>query len=262
MPVRADRPLIGVSSSELREARSTRPVDQGEPRQHEIALSLTYPEALDRGRGLPVILPPIEPDGVPDLVSRLSGLMLSGGPDIHPSAYGAAVDPHLGPTEPELDHFELALVREADARGMPILAICRGMQALNIVRGGTLHQHLPDVTGDKIEHRQTDPGERPTHWISLAPRSDLARTLGRTRAKVNSFHHQAIDQLGEGLRESAWAADGTIEAVEDPRRAFVCAVQWHAESLAHRPEQAAMFAAFVAACRAYERSARSLARAA
>ena len=262
MPVTSDRPLIGVSSSELREAKTTHPLDQGEPRQHEIALSLTYPEALDNARGLPVILPPIEPEGVSALVSRLSGLMLSGGPDIHPSAYGAPVDPHLGPTEPELDHFELALVREADARGMPMLAICRGMQALNIVRGGTLYQHLPDVVGDKIDHRQTAPGERPTHWISLAPRAQLATTMGRTRAKVNSFHHQAIDRLGEGLRETAWASDGTIEAVEDPQRPFVQAVQWHAESLAQRPEQAALFAAFVAACRNYERRARPLSRAA
>jgi putative glutamine amidotransferase len=256
------RPLIGVSTSELREAKTVRPLAQGEPRQHEIALGLTYPEAVDHGGGLPVILPPIEPEGVPALVDRLSGLMLSGGPDLHPSAYGAEVDRNLGPTEPELDHFELELLREADARGMPILAICRGMQALNVARDGTLHQHLPDIRDGSIEHRQQAAGDRPTHWISLQRGSGLGATLDRTRSKVNSFHHQALHRVGAGLTEVAWAADGTIEAVEDPSRPFVVGVQWHAEALAHRPEQAALFAAFVAACRVYERSARPTARAA
>ena len=256
------RPLIGVSTSELREARTVRPLAQGEPRQHEIALGLDYPEAVDASGGLPVILPPIEPEGVADLVGRVSGLMISGGPDLHPSAYGAAVNRHLGPTEPELDHFELALLRSADALGMPILAICRGMQALNVARGGSLHQHLPDVVGTEIDHRQTVAGTRPTHWVSLQPDSGLAGTLGRGRSKVNSFHHQAIQRLGTGLTEVAWAADGTIEGVEDPSRPFLVGVQWHAESLAHRPEHRALFAAFVAACKRYERRARPFARAA
>jgi putative glutamine amidotransferase len=256
------RPLIGVSTSELREAKTVRPLDQGEPRQHEIALGLDYPETIDASGGLPVILPPIEPEGVAELVGRVSGLMLSGGPDLHPSAYGAAVDPHLGPTEPELDHFELALLRAADALAMPILAVCRGMQALNVARGGTLHQHLPDVVGTEIDHRQSIAGMRPTHWISLERDSFLAGTLGRGRSKVNSFHHQGLDRLGEGLTEVAWAADGTIEGVEDPTRPFVVGVQWHAEALAHRPEHRALFAAFIAACECYERNARPLARAA
>jgi putative glutamine amidotransferase len=253
------RPLIGVSTSELREARTVHPLAQGEPRQHEIALGLTYPEAVDDSGGLPVILPPIEPEGVPELMGRMSGLMLSGGPDLHPSAYGAAVDVNLGPTEPELDHFELALLRHADALDMPILAICRGMQALNVARGGTLIQHLPDVVGGAIDHRQEIVGTRPTHWIRLKAGSGLAATLGRSRSKVNSFHHQALQRVGEGLTEVAWASDGTIEAVEDPSRPFVVGVQWHAESLARRLEHGALFAAFVAACSVYERSARSLA---
>jgi putative glutamine amidotransferase len=260
--VPALRPLIGVSTSELREAKTVRPLAQGEPRQHEIALGLDYPEAVDDSGGLPVILPPIEPEGVRPLVARISGLMISGGPDLHPSAYGAAVDPNLGPTEPELDHFELALLREADRAGMPVLAICRGMQALNVARGGTLHQHLPDVVDGTIDHRQTVAGSRPTHWITLERRSQLATTLGRTRTKVNSFHHQSLDDLGEGLEPFAWSADGTIEGVEDASRPYVLGVQWHAEALAHRPEQGNLFAAFVAACRRYERSARPLARAA
>jgi putative glutamine amidotransferase len=260
--VPAVRPLIGVSTSELREAKTVRPLAQGEPRQHEIALGLDYPEVVDARGGLPVILPPIEPEGVRPLVARVSGLMLSGGPDLHPSAYDAAVHPQLGPTEPELDHFELALLREADAAGMPILAICRGMQALNVARGGTLHQHLPDVVGDGIEHRQTVAGTRPTHWITLERSSRVGATLDRGRTKVNSFHHQSLDDLGQGLTPVAWATDGTVEAVEDASRPFVIGVQWHAEALAHRPEHGRLFGAFVDACRRYERSARPLERAA
>ena len=236
------RPLIGVSTSELREARTVRPLDQGEPRQHEIALGLDYPEAVDASGGLPVILPPIEPEGVGDLVGRVSGLMLSGGPDLHPSAYGAPVDRNLGPTEPELDHFELALLREADALGMPILAICRGMQALNVARGGTLHQHLPDLVG----HDGHSPvsGGYGSHPVKVAAGSRLAGVLGhpgpQDEIAVPTHHHQAVDRLGEGLTATAWTADGVIEAVEfaaaDPDgpgrngSGFALAVQWHPEA--------------------------------
>jgi putative glutamine amidotransferase len=125
-----------------------------------------------------------------------------------------------------------------------------------------LHQHLPDVVDGSVEHRQQAPGERPTHWISLQPDSALATTLGRTRAKVNSFHHQAIDRLGDGLQATAWAADGTIEGIEDQAGSYVLGVQWHAEALARRPEQAGLFGSFITACRLYERSERSLGRAA
>ena len=242
------RPLIGVSTSELREARTVRPLAQGEPRQHEIALGLDYPESVDASGGLPVILPPIEPEGVGDLVSRVSGLMLSGGPDLHPSAYGAAVDRNLGPTEPELDHFELALLREADALGMPILAICRGMQALNVSRGGTLHQHLPDRT--PLEHRQTHEPFEAAHAVNVTTNSPLHRLTGRRRLEVNSLHHQAVDRVGNRLQVCAHAPDGTVEAVFDPAARFCLGVQWHAELLTHRLEHAPLFGALVAAASA------------
>jgi putative glutamine amidotransferase len=182
---------------------------------------------------------------VEPLLDTLAGICLSGGPDLDPGAYDDRRHPELGPIEPELDRFELALARAADQRGLPILAICRGAQALNVARGGTLYQHLPDRPGTTIAHRQGQPGERPTHTVEIAPGSLLASVLGRTRARVNSFHHQGVRRLGAGLRATAWAPDGVIEGIEAPSREFLLGVQWHAETLAARREHAALFEALV-----------------
>ena len=149
-------PLIGVTTSEIRRAERTDPLPEGEPPQHELALGMPYVRALERAGAVPVVLPPVDAGLIPALVAPLAGVCLSGGPDLDPSAYGAERDPHLGPTEPGLDAFELEVARCADAAGLPILGICRGAQALNVARGGSLHQHLPD-------HRQTDPGWVTTH---------------------------------------------------------------------------------------------------
>jgi len=242
-----DRPLIGVTTSEVRRAETVQPTPEGEPPSHEMALGLPYLRAIEAAGGLPVVIPPLGLDAIEPLLDRLSGVCLSGGPDVHPDAYGAEPDPHLGPTEPDLDRFELAIAAEADDREFPILAICRGMQALNIVRGGTLIQHIPDRSG-AIAHRQRNPGREPSHPISIDPASRLAATIGTNRADVNSFHHQAIDRLGSGLVETAWASDGTIEAVEDPARSFLLGVQWHAELHVERPEERLLFLSFVTAC--------------
>jgi putative glutamine amidotransferase len=126
------------------------------------------------------------------------------------------------------------------------------MQVLNVARGGTLHQHLPDVIDGRIDHRQGDPGEQTTHWVSVEPASLLGETLGRSRTKVNSFHHQAVDRLGRRLQVTARASDGTVEAFEDGTRSFLVAVQWHAECLVGRPAQSALFSAFVAAAAEHE----------
>jgi putative glutamine amidotransferase len=134
---------------------------------------------------------------------------------------------------------------------MPILAICRGTQALNIVRGGALYQHLPDLS-DELAHRQTNPGTEPSHPVVVDADSQLWEAFGGGEIEVtdvNSFHHQAIDRLGQGLRVSARAPDGTIEAVEDPSRRFLIGVQWHAETLVHRAAEAELFRRFVDACR-------------
>jgi len=249
------RPLIGVTTSEVRAAEQVTLVPEGEPRAREMALGMPYLRGLEAAGALPMVIPPMDEEAIEPLLDRLDGLCLSGGPDLDPATYGA--DPHdeLGPTEPDLDRFELAIARRADAREMPILAICRGTQALNIVRGGVLHQHLPELS-EEIPHRQTSPGTEPSHQIEVEPGSKLAAALGydglavADGLDVNSFHHQAIDRLGEGLKVTARAPDGTIEAVEDPSRDFLVGVQWHAETLVHRPYEANLFRRFVAACEA------------
>jgi putative glutamine amidotransferase len=136
------------------------------------------------------------------------------------------------------------------------------LQVLNVARGGTLHQHLPDVVDGRINHRQHEPGRRSTHWVTLGGSGHLSRILPGRRAKVNSFHHQAVDALGADLAISARASDGTVEAVEALDREFVVGVQWHAELLVERPDQAGLFRAFVDAAAAFECNRARFARAA
>src|SRR3954466_2434892 len=172
-------PLIGVSTSEMRAAARTHALPESEPPMRELALGLAYPRSLERTGAIPVVLPPMDLEHVDALLDRLGGLMVSGGPDVHPSVYGEEPHPSLGPTEPDLDAFELELLRRADARGMPILGICRGAQLLNVARGGTLVQDLPELVGTEVEHRQELPGRVPTHPIVVASDSRLEGVLGR-----------------------------------------------------------------------------------
>jgi putative glutamine amidotransferase len=222
------RPLIGVTTSELRPSAMATTRRHGEPAHPEMALGMTYLRTLDAAGAIPVVLPPVGTDHLMPLLDRLDGICLSGGPDLDPGAYGAT-DRHaeLGPTEPSLDAFELSLARQALARELPVLAICRGAQALNVACGGTLHQHIPG-------HRQADPATQTTHEVQLAARSRLHGIFRARTLPVNSFHHQAVDQVGAGLRIVGRAGDGTIEAIEGA--GFVVGVQWHAETLhAHLP---------------------------
>lgn len=246
-----DRPLIGVTTSELRSPDAANPLEQADPKRHELALGFTYLAAVERAGGLPVALPPLPADAVAPLLAHLSGVLLSGGPDLDPAAYGAAPDPQLGPTVPELDRFELAVARRADAIGLPLLGVCRGCQVINVARGGTLHQHLPDVVGDAVTHRQTTPGDATVHDVSVLPDSRLARVTGSGEVAVNSFHHQAADRIGRGLKAVAHSEDGVVEGLEDPGSLLLLGVQWHAETLTGRREQLALFEALVEAGRRY-----------
>jgi putative glutamine amidotransferase len=241
------RPLIAVTTSEVREGKAVTPTRHGEPPQLEMALGLKYLYAIELAGGIPVVVPPLQVDCIDALLDRVDGVCLSGGPDLDPESYGERRHVRTGPTESQLDVFELALAQAADARSLPILAVCRGMQLLNVARGGTLHQHLPDIVGERIVHRQSEVGEKPTHWVTLSPASRLSQILDRRRTKVNSFHHQAVATLGEGLTVTGHASDGTVESVEAVDRDFVVGVQWHAECLVDRFGQASLFSAFVAA---------------
>jgi putative glutamine amidotransferase len=245
----AAMPLIAVTTSEMRHNPFDSATAQADPPRREMALGMTYLEALGRAGALAVVVPPMAGPAIPALLDRVDGICLSGGPDIDPDAYGAAPHPQLGPTEPPLDAFELALARAADERDMPILGICRGAQLLNVARGGTLHQHLPDVVGDSVTHRQPGAPGEPVHDVTVTPGSRLAAILrGHRRTPVNSFHHQAVDVLGERLVVTARAVDGAVEAFEAADRGFVLGVQWHAECLVDRDEQLGLFTALVDAC--------------
>jgi putative glutamine amidotransferase len=236
------RPVIGVTTSELRPGELATLRRDGLPPHPEMAVGTTYLQAVEAAGGIPVILAPTDLDTVPALVERLDGICLSGGPDIDPFVYGAgARHPQLGATHPLLDTFELTVARAADAAGLPLLGICRGAQALNVARGGTLLQHVDG-------HRQDELATVPTQQVAVEPRSALAALTGaRRELAVNTFHHQAVDAVGAGLRVVARAADGTVEAIEDPTRTLLLGVQWHAETLVARREHAALFVALVEA---------------
>jgi putative glutamine amidotransferase len=251
------KPLIGVTTSEMRPGALSTLRRHGEPPAPEMALGMTYVRAVEAAGAIPVVLPPLAPADVPELIGRLDGLVLSGGPDLAPDAYGAQAHVELGITEPGLDAFEYAVAREAVRRRIPLLGICRGAQAVNVARGGTLHQHLPDVVGEGIGHRQERDGRQPTHEVEVLEGCRLAALIGATRISVNSFHHQAVDRLGAGLRACGWAPDGTIEALEDPSLPFLLAVQWHAETLVELPGQFELFRELVASAGADSRLQRA-----
>jgi putative glutamine amidotransferase len=187
---------------------------------------LAYVDAVERAGGRPLLVPP-STNGVEETLGAVDGLVFSGGADLDPELYDQ--DPHDETTgvEPERDRAELALLQAALARDMPVLAVCRGSQVLNVARGGDLVQHLPDVVGDE-KHKHT-PGTFADHDISLEAGTRLASLLGE-RAPVKSHHHQGFGRVGDGLRVAAHAEDGTIEAVEDPGRRFALGVLWHPEA--------------------------------
>ena len=229
------RPLIGITTSEVRRKKDARPLPYGDLKQPELALGVVYARAVEQAGGIPVVLAPVGDDAVAPLVDHLAGVCVSGGPDLDPAAYGAERHPKLGPVEPELDAFELAVIRRADALGLPVLGICRGSQVLNVARGGTLHQHVPDVSDGSVDHRQTASGRETTHDIRIESGSRLAGIVGGEDLDVNAFHHQAVDRLGRGLRAVAWADDGIVEAIEGDGEALYLGVQWHVETLTHLP---------------------------
>ena len=202
-----------------------------------------YVLALERAGARPLLVPPAD-DGVEETLEALDGLVLSGGSDLDPETYGHEAHPETKGVIPHRDRAELALLEGALERDMPVLAICRGSQVLNVALGGDLVQHLPEVVGDE-KHKHT-PGVFADHDVELKPESRVGTLLG-DRAPVKSHHHQGFGRLGAGLVEAGWAEDGTIEAVEDPSKRFALGVLWHPEA----GEDMKLFEALVAEAREY-----------
>ncbi len=193
-------------------------------------------------------------DAPADVIGAVHGLLLTGGGDVRPDLYGAVPHATFDPAEPGRDEYEIALVRLALEKDLPVFAICRGVQLLNVARGGTLIQHIPDEVGTTVNHRVPTPPHSIAHEVWIESRSLLERLMGERfeageACPVNSRHHQAPKDLGEGLIASATAPDGVIEAIEDPSRRFCLGVQWHPENFWRTGEFRTLFEAFVQACR-------------
>jgi putative glutamine amidotransferase len=212
------RPVIGICSA----------IESAQWAAWEVVVNLsprTYSLAVQRAGGVALILPPDDSvaENPDELLDLLDGLILAGGSDIDPGSYGAKPDPETGTTWPERDRFELALGTRALERDMPVLGICRGMEMLNVIQGGTLNQHL----GLEL-HRHT-PGMFTDHRVELQPGSLAARVVGSDTTEVKSAHHQGVEELGEGVVVTGHADDGVVEAIEVPERSFAVGVLWHPE---------------------------------
>ncbi len=198
-------------------------------------VNAAYVRAVLRAGGVPLVLSPLL--GIehnPVLLEALDGLLLTGGDDLDPVHYGQPAHPRLGEVDPIRDAFELAIFRDARARGLPVLAICRGIQVVNVAMGGTLWQDIPSERPAAIPHVQTSGRDDRTHPVDLVGGSRLAEALGSTRCHVNSFHHQSIRDLAPGLIVTGRAPDGEIEGVESTAEGpWLLAVQWHPEEFHH-----------------------------
>ena len=206
-------------------------------------IPLSYVRAVEAAGGRALLVPP-STEGVEETLDVLDGLLLSGGADLDPASYGSEAHPETNGVRPDRDRAELMLLEAALARDMPVLAVCRGSQVLNVARGGDLVQHLPEVVGHE-GHKET-PGVFAEHDVAVLPETKLHDVVG-ARAPVKSHHHQGYGRLGEGLREAARADDGTIEAIEDPAQRFALGVLWHPEE----GDDAALFEALVDEARRY-----------
>jgi putative glutamine amidotransferase len=210
-----------------------------------------YIEAVQRAGAIVLLIPPddrLAEDPEP-ILDRIDGLLLAGGCDIDPSFYGQPAHAETVNTVPQRDRIELALTRAALARDLPVLGICRGMQVLNVAAGGTLLQHVPDAVGNEEHRRHAGTFVGNGHDVELAPESLAARAAGEPHHHTLSHHHQAVDQIGDGLVISGRAVgDDLVEAIESPGRTFVLGVQWHPEA----DETSAVVGALVEQARAYQ----------
>lgn len=234
------RPVIGLSAYAVRAAWGVWDAET-------TLLPQSYVTAVAAAGGLPVLLPAL-PGLIEEVLPRLDGLLIAGGPDVDPARYGAEPGPNTQPPSRVRDAAESQLLAGAITDGLPVLGICRGMQVLNVLRGGSLVQHLPDLVGTDLHCPVL--GEYGRHSVRVAPGSRLAALIdggGEPRPEIDvpTYHHQGIDRLGADLVATGWSTDGLIEAVEDPALPFCVAVQWHPEA----GDDPALFDALVTAAR-------------
>ena len=231
------RPVVGITSYPAER------VKWGVWEEPVIMIPAAYAVAVEHAGGRPLILPPSD-DSVDATIDLVDAIIFSGGGDLDPAHYGAEPHPETDSPRRERDDAELALLTAALERDMPVLAVCRGSQVLNVALGGDLVQHLPDSLGHD-GHAETQ-GEWSEHHVKLEPESRVGSLIGES-APVKSHHHQGYGRIGEGLREVGWAEDGTVEAIEDPSRRFALGVLWHPEE----GEDLALFEALVQEAREY-----------
>ena len=230
----AIRPLIGIT------------VDQHAERE-KYESPAAYATAVQKAGGIAVLLPyRTDLDLIPKLLDRLDGVLLTGGYDLDPSLYGQQWHPKAQRLDSLRQTFELALLAEVDRRGVPALGICLGCQLMNVHRGGSLHQFLPDVPrAASLEHRKVGGTSMPRHTVQIDLHTKLGAAIGAAELSVNSSHKQAVATLGRGLRLVAWAPDGVTEACEDPAAHLFAAVQWHPERLSDEAAHLAIFKTLV-----------------
>jgi putative glutamine amidotransferase len=220
-------PTIGITAW-------PRPVDLlGTPQSNQ-TVPTSYVSSVTRAGGVAVLLPVVADDDIDGMLDAVDGVVLTGGGDIAPDRYGTEQEPETDRVDPRRDRFDLAVTERLLERRTPTLAVCRGLQILNIATGGTLHQHVPT-------HTRLDVPKQTAHEVTVEPGTRLAGIVGAARLAVNSLHHQAVDQVGDGLRASARADDGIVEGLERIDDDHIHGVQWHPELLRDRPDHLALF---------------------
>ncbi len=207
--------------------------DEGVAMDHSM-VAVPYVKAVHKAGAIPVLLPVVDPGDVEALLDTVDAVVITGGRDLDPAGYGQETDPRCGPIDPQRDAADLAIARAVVARNQPTLAVCRGIQVMNVALGGTLVQHVDD-------HMQLEQYNADAHTVTIDADSRLAAIVGTTRLGVNTLHHQVLDELAPGVRAVGRNDEGHVEAIEFDTAPAVLAVQWHPELLRHRPEHLALF---------------------
>lgn len=224
------KPFIGISANRILDA------SERFPGYRRVFVNNDYVQAIALAGGVPVIMPLVaDADVIKQQMERIDGLVLSGGQDVNPGLYGEEPSPKLGFISPNRDMYEQQLVQLAMQAKKPILAICRGLQILNVTCGGTLYQDVSFIEGASLDHRQKEPSNIATHGVHFKEGTYLHELYGE-KICTNSFHHQAVKDVAPGFRIAAISTDGVIEAIEKEGDHFVVGVQWHPELMAREHE--------------------------